>query len=114
MGVSTKGRRTIICDSRTYVWHVALDEESPYHVLQVVSSDKRLILSCPLDHPGKAYVIARGRYFQGENVGSTGRYLLPFPIPESVTPRFVAALVEWATNGREAVRVEWDGNAIPL
>lgn len=114
MGVGKKGRRRIVCDGRAYVWCVALDEDSPYHVLQVASEDKRLVLCCPLDHRGKAYVVARGREFQGKEAGVNGRFLLPFPIPGTVTPGFVAALVEWATDGRGAVGVEWDGKGVPL
>ncbi len=48
MSIRSKGRRKIIVDGQTYLWYVALDDESPYNILNIVSYDKYLILSCPL------------------------------------------------------------------
>ncbi len=60
--LSTKGRRKIDVDGRTFVWHVAEDFDSPYKVLQVASDDKHLIIAVPLQTP-EAYVISKGSVF---------------------------------------------------
>ena len=48
MGVMKKGRRKITVSDKSYVWYIGSDYDSPYHVLNIVSDDKALILSCPL------------------------------------------------------------------
>ncbi|MDE5944857.1 MAG: hypothetical protein K2G93_04650 [Rikenella sp.] len=114
MGIRSKDRRKIVFDHRAYRWYVAPDCDGPYDTLHILSEDKRFILHCPL-HPGLPYVMVRGTVFQGaEKRGVADRYRLPFPVPEVVTPRFVATLLEWALNDRGAVRVEWDGDEIPI
>lgn len=105
MSIRNKGRRKIIVGSQTYIWYVALDEDTPYHVLNVVSEDKRLILSCPL-RTGTEYVISKGRVFQGkETNGCWSRYLLPFTIPDIITPRFVEQLIVWSTQNTDAIPI---------
>ena len=105
MSISTKRRRKIIVGDRAYVWYVAQDDDSWYDVLNIVSDDKYLILSCPLK-TGTDYVISKGRIFQGrETSGGWNRYLLPFDVPESVTPGFVEKVILWATRGTDAVPV---------
>ena len=117
MGINTQGRRKIRIDNRSYVWWVGPDADSPYLLLSVYSDDKRFSVCCPLQTP-TPYVIDRGTLFQGVEKRNAPvvhtRYRLPFPVPEVVTPRFVATLLEWALNGRGAVRVEWDGNEVPV
>ena len=63
MSVAAKGRRQIIVRDQKYIWYVALDDDSPYHVLNIVSEDKCLILSCLLKTETD-YIISKGRVFQ--------------------------------------------------
>lgn len=116
MGVRKKGRRKIICDERPYTWWIAQDNDTPFHILHIVSEDKHLILSCPLDHPGEPYVITQGTTFQGTERSPAVhlRYQLPMPLPEVVTPQFVAALIRWATIGNEPTRTVWNGRSVPV
>lgn len=65
MSIRSKGRRKIIVDSQTYLWYVALDDESPYNILNIVSDDKSYILACPLQTE-KEYIISKGRMFQAK------------------------------------------------
>lgn len=65
--------------------------------LHISSEDKRLVLVLPLksDVP---YIVSKGREFHGNRaLPALGE--LPFPLPEIVTPRFVAAVIEWANSG---------------
>ena len=103
MSINSKGRRRIIVGGKTYLWYVALDDDSPYNILHVISDDKYVILSCPLN-TGTGYVISKGRSFQSkETDGRWNRYLLPFDIPDSITPGFVERLIVWATQDTDAV-----------
>lgn len=102
MSIRTKGRRRIVVGGQTYIWYVAADDESPYDLLHIASDDKYLILSCPLGTE-PAYVISMGRNFQGKPTnGVWNRYLLPFAIPESITPKYVEAVTVWATQQTDA------------
>ena len=97
-------------------WYVALDDESPYNILNIVSYDKYLILSCPLQTKTE-YVISKGRIFQGKKTKEGwSRYLLPFHIPESITPKFVKQLIVWSTQNTDAIKIEWNGgeHGIPV
>lgn len=110
MSIRSKGRRRIIVDEKTYFWYVALDDESPYNILNIVSNDKYLILSCPLQTKTE-YVISKGRIFQGkETKEGWSRYLLPFHIPKSITPKFVEQLIVWSTQNTDAIKIKWNGN----
>ena len=112
--LSTKGRRKIEVDGRPFVWHVAEDFDSPYKVLQVASYDKHMILAVPLQTP-EAYVISKGTVFQGNPTsGSWERYALPFAVPDAITPKFVAELIRWSTEGKEAKAVSWDREKYPV
>ena len=105
MSVSAKGRRQIIVGNQKYFWCVALDDDSPYHVLNIVSDDKCLILSCPLK-TGTDSIISKGREFQTkETNGVWNRYLLPYSIPDVITPAFVERLIVWATQITDAVPI---------
>lgn len=109
--VRTKKRRRIVCGGRNYVWYVIADGddydywesvyinnwETPF--LHIISEDKRIILTLPLGVP-KPYAVSKGREFQGKpKSGCWERYPLPFELPGSVTPRFVAEVIEWANSG---------------
>lgn len=78
MGVRTKGRRKITVNGEKYMWYVALDCDSPYHILTIISEDKKLIITCPLKTE-ISYIISKGTTFQGKKTdGCWERYLLPF------------------------------------
>ena len=111
MSITAKGRRRIVVGDKTYIWYVALDDDSPYHILHVASEDKRLILACPL-RTGTAYVISKGRIFQTKASKCWNRYLLPFEIPEIITSKFVAQLIVWSTQNTDAVPV--GSNQVPV
>lgn len=97
MGVCKKGRRKIHVDNREYIWYVELDYDSPYHLLNIVSEDKLLILSCPIEAE-TAHVISKGKVFQNKRTnGIWNEYLLPFDVPEAIIPSFVAQVIVWAT-----------------
>ena len=115
MSIRSKGRRKIIVDGQTYLWYIALDDESPYNILNIVSDDKYLILSCPLQTKTE-YIISKGRVFQGkETKEGWCRYLLPFSIPERITPKFVEKLIVWSTQNTDAVKIQWNNDkGIPV
>ena len=110
MSISKKGRRKIIVGGQTYFWYVALDDDSPYNILNIVSDDKYLILSCPLQTEPE-YVVSKGRVFQTKETNSGWtRYWLPFHIPDSITPKFVEQLIVWSTQNNDAIKKKWNGN----
>lgn len=112
MSVSAKNRRKIIVKGQPYIWYIALDDDSEYYILNIVSDDKCLILSCPLQTK-IAYVISKGRIFQTkETNGLWNRYLLPFVVPDIITPKFVEKLIVWATNDPDAISIKAD--EVPL
>ena len=112
MSLSAKGRRRIVVRGQTYIWYVALDDDSPYLILNIFSDDKYLLLSCPL-HSGTEYLISKGRVFQyKETDGLWNRYLLPFQLPDIITPECVERLIVWAVEGKDAVRISI--NDVPL
>lgn len=114
MGIRTKGRRKIVVNEKNYVWYVKLDDESPYHILNIISEDKKLIISCPIQN-NTPYVISKGLMFQDKYAdGCWKRYLLPFCIPQIITPQFVSEVIQWTTQGEQAVKVVWDGINIPV
>lgn len=114
MGVRKKGRRKISVGGKEYIWYVEMDHDSPYHILNIVSDDKQLILACPIDVK-TPYLINKGKVFQNKNTGGHwNRYLLPFDIPESVTPSFVSKLIDWAIHDVNAEIVKWNGKNIPI
>ena len=105
MSVRTKNRRKIIVNGETYYWYVTLDSDTPYNNLNIVSEDKCLILSCPLESKVE-YVISKGRIFKTkETDGCWNRYLLPFHVPDIVTPKFVEKMIVWATQDTDAARI---------
>jgi len=119
MGVHRKSRRKLVCGGKEYVWYVLTgnrdywqrvysnDWESAF--LHIVSTDKSLVLTIPLNSP-KPYAVSKGRIFQGKPTsGCWERYYLPFAIPRAVTPRFVAEVIKWATDRSGAVPQDWGG-----
>lgn len=114
MGVSKKGRRKISVNNVDYIWYVDLDNDSPYYVLNIVSEDKTLILSCPLETE-TPYLISKGTVFQNKkSSGHWNRYLLPFDVPKIVTPSVVSEIIAWATQNADAEIIEWNGKNIPV
>ncbi len=119
MGVRRKSRRKIVCGGKEYVWYVLTgdrdywerEDENDWETafLHIISADKSLVLTIPLNAP-RPYAVSKGRIFQGKPAsGHWGRYLLPFGIPRAVTPRFVANVIKWATDSGDAVSQDWGG-----
>ncbi len=55
----------------------------------------------------------KGSYFQGRKTdGRWNRYIVPFSIIGAVTPKFVSKITDWAVNGTNAVKIEWNGKDI--
>ncbi|MBQ4522470.1 MAG: hypothetical protein IJA10_05885 [Lachnospiraceae bacterium] len=114
MGVRKKSRRKISVDDKEYIWYVEVDYDSPYHILNIVSNDKQLVLSCPIDTE-TPYLISKGKLFQNKDTnGNWNRYLLPFNIPEIVTPSFVAKIITWAMQDINTQIIAWNGKNIPI
>lgn len=114
MSILKKGRRKIVCNNSTYFWYVEMDYNSPYSILNIVTEDKSLIIACPLKM-ATAYIISKGNVFQNKRTnGRWNRYLLPFNIPEIITPKFVSELILWATQGENAIETKWNGKDIIL
>lgn len=114
MSVRKRGRRKISCNNETYIWYIELDYDSPFHILNIVSEDKSLIIACPLNMK-IAYVISKGKRFQNNKInGRWNRYSLPFQVPEIITPKFVSELILWSTQGSNAIKIQWDGERIPV
>ncbi len=113
MSVRTKGRRKIIVGGQTYIWYVTLDDDTGDNALNIVSNDKYMILSCPLQTRKIPYVISKGRIFQTKRTnGLWNRYLLPFDIPDVITPKFVEKVIDWATQNTDAVSI--NANNVPV
>ena len=114
MSVRTKGRRKIIVNEKSYVWYVKLDDDSPFHILNIISEDKKFIISCPLK-TNTPYVISKGLVFQDKQTdGHWERYMLPFHIPEIITPKFISEVILWATQGEQAVKIAWNISDVPV
>ncbi|MDE6847828.1 MAG: hypothetical protein K2J44_00570 [Ruminococcus sp.] len=113
MAVRKKLRRKITYNNKEYIWYVKEDYDSIYYILNVVSYDKSLVMSVPLKTV-TPYVISKGRIFQGQNNINWNRYILPFEVPEIITPKFTALLIRRATENSDAVRVGWNGKDIPI
>ena len=114
MSVSKKNRRIIEVDDHTFVWYIAEDDESNHFVLNIISDDKRIVCSVPIDIP-TAYIISKGNEFQGgKTSGVWERYKLPFVIPKVITPRFVSEITQWIMNGCGAEQVSWDQDKYPI
>ena len=114
MSINQKNRRKINVQNATYIWYVSLDSDSPYHILNIVSEDKNFFVSCPLEST-TPYLISKGTLFQKQKTsGIWNRYLLPFSIPDIITPRFVSEIIVWATSGKNTVPVKWNGQNIPV
>ena len=114
MSVRTKGRRKIRVNNKKYIWYIELDYDSEHYILNIISEDKSLIVACPLKMKN-SYIISKGIIFQNEKKdGCWKRYLLPFFVPEIITPKFVKELIFWADQGKNAIEVVWDGRDIAL
>ena len=96
LGVRKKGRRKLTYNEKQYVWFVQEDNDSPYFCLNILSDDKQLILTLPLGKDIK-YVISKGKRFQtSKSNGSWERYICPLELPEIITPKIVADIINWA------------------
>ncbi len=119
MGVRKKKRRKIICGGKEYVWYVLAGDRDYWErvrsndwetaFLYIISEDKSLILTIPLNAP-KPYAVSKGRTFQSNPTsGCWERYYLPFGIPRAVTPRFVAEVIKWASDSGNSAPRDWGG-----
>lgn len=109
MAVSEKRRRHIEFKGQTYMWYVCEDDDyCGREMLHIISWDKCLILTFPLQNP-VSYIISQGRMFQGQRneKGCFRRYLTPKWDDRAVTPGLVARIIEWATEGESAEEVTW-------
>ena len=114
VSVNKKCRRTIIVDDRTFVWYIAEDDESDHLILNIISNDKKIICSVPMDTP-TAYLISKGNELQGKKTsGRWERYRLPFDIPKMITPGFVSEVIQWIMNGNEMEQICWDQEKYPV
>lgn len=114
MAIRNKNKRKIVVENKLYVWYVDLDYDSPYNILHIASCNKSLILSCPLKTE-TSYIISKGTVFQKlKTSGIWQRYLLPFCVPEAITPKFVSTVILWATQGNNALQIEWNGKDVPV
>ncbi|WP_204862975.1 hypothetical protein [Pseudoflavonifractor phocaeensis] len=101
-------------ENKLYLWNVSLDHDSSYHIYNIVSEDKFLIISCPIE-ARPAYLICKGTVFQNQKTdGNWKRCLLPFRVPQIVVPEFVSKMIVWATTNKDAVMVMWNGKDIPI
>ena len=114
MSVSSKRRRTITVDGRAFVWYIAVDDESDHSILSIISNDKKIVCSVPIDTPA-AYIISKGNEFQGNKTSGTWeRYILPIIIPKMITPGFVSEVIRLVTNGDKLQQVSWNQNKYPV
>lgn len=121
--VRKKSRRKIVRGGKNYVWHVLAGDrdywmrvenggcdwawETPF--LHVISEDKMLIITIPLNAP-EPYAVSKGRCFQGKPTsGCWERYFLPFSLPRAITPKTVGDIIDWAERGEGAVKTEYGG-----
>ena len=114
MGVAKKGRRNITVANKSYIWYIAFDSDTPYYVLNIASFDKALMISCPIKTK-TAYMISKGNTFQNQKTdGKWNRYLLPFDVPEIITPKFVSDIIFFATQNKQAKEIKWNGTDVPV
>ena len=114
VSVSIKNKRTIIVDDRTFVWYIAEDDESDHLILNIISNDKKIICSVPMDTP-TAYLISKGNELQGKKTSGTWeRYRLPFVIPKIITPGFVSEVIQWIMNGDGMEQISWNQEKYPV
>lgn len=114
MGVAKKGRRKITVSDKRYIWYIELNYDSPYHILNIISEDKTLIISSPLETESP-YIISKGKIFQDKRSnGVWNRYLLPFSVPEIITSKFVSDVIFWATQSEKATEIKWNEKNVPI
>lgn len=114
MGVRTKNRRKIRVNDDLYVWYVEQDYDSENYLLNIISEDKKLVLSVPLQTEN-AYLISKGSIFQNKKTsGRWERYRLPITVTDIVTPGVVSEIIRWAVFETGAEAVEWNGRDISV
>ena len=114
MSVSSKRRRTITVDGRAFVWYIAVDDESDHSILNIISNDKKIVCSVPIDTP-EGYIISKGNEFQGNKTGGTWeRYSLPVVIPAVITPGFVSEVIHFIMKEDGAQQLSWDRDKYPV
>lgn len=115
MAIAKKNRRNIVYNKKNYVWYVCPNEDNEDRlVLHILSVDKTLVLACPIGN-SVDYVISQGDKFQGKREsGVWKRYLYPKKIPQSITPKTVSEIINWAISGDKATEILYNGMEIWL
>ena len=119
MAVKKRGRREIIVNDETYIWHVALNRDGPGKVLHVANQDKTLVVMHALEkinEEDSAYVVvvcAEG--FEGaEKQGFWQRFVSPeFHNGLAVMPSHVRNLILWCRSA-EHERTPYDFCGCPV
>ena len=113
MSVLQKNRRKIKYNGPDYLWYVKPDEDyCDKLILSIASNDKKLVLAYPIGAE-KAYVVSKGKTFQGEKSdGNWHRYLIPFETTEMITPKFVSKLISFAIEESNAIEILYDGKEV--
>lgn len=94
------------------VENVGSTQTQATRLLHILSEDKTLILTIPLNAP-KPYAVSEGRVFQGKpGSGCWERYFLPFAPPEAIPPKTVSEIIDWAEHGNGAVKTEYGGEVL--
>ena len=117
MTISRKGRRRIIVNARQYLWYVAPDEDDCFEpMLTVVSTDRRVFLRYHITQSDDVrFVMVLGPEFCVPGCGGPWRrFRCPeFGSPDSITPKDVRALIEWALRpGESPAEVDWTGQPL--
>ena len=120
MTISAKQRRQIEVHGQPYLWWVTESVEDDFvgtAVLSVSSLDRRFLVRYGILQPDDSrYVVVLGPRFQGlpDSPGPWRRFLCPpFGSSLTVTPKDVAAFIQWCTDkATRAVQVDYRG--VPL
>jgi len=120
MTISAKQRRRLEVDGEVYLWWVTESIEDDFvgtSVLSVSSLDRRFLVRYGLLQPDSShYVVVLGARFQGlpDSAGPWRRFLSPqFGSSVTVTPKDVAALIRWCTDGSTSA-VQVDHRGVPV
>lgn len=115
MAISTKRRRKIEVNGRSFVWWVAPDDDSPDVLLRVCSSDKHFLVHYALgQQDARRHLAVLGPEFPPlqDAGGCWIRVRTPAWGDAIVTPSLVRRIIEWGLDpAKEVVRVSWLGLA---
>ena len=120
MAVRKRSRRKLAVGDRQYVWYVKEDDDSPDHILHVLSDDKQFIVQYRLAQPpSRQYVTVLGKEFP--RATGTGGVWRRFRCPRwdsetgIISSGGVRSLIDWCMEtSEETVEVDSAGRAVPL